>query len=67
MPIRASNARRRPHNVRVPLLQAVRRDLLGLRKSWEELDEPNWRKDEGDDSHWGTVEAFFDFIYGEFS
>jgi len=51
----------------VPLLQAVRRDLLGLRKSWEELDEPNWRKDEGDDSHWGTVEAFFDFIYGEFS
>jgi len=34
-----------------------RKALLGPRKSWQELDEPNWRKDEGDDSHWDTVEA----------
>jgi len=27
-----------------------------------DLNEPNWRKEEGDDSHWDTVEAFFDLF-----
>jgi len=50
-----------------PGLRKERKDLLGPRKTWEELDTPNWRKDEGDDSHWDTIEAFFDFIHSEFS
>jgi len=32
-----------------PRLARERKDLLGPRKTWEELDDPNWRKDEGDD------------------
>jgi len=39
---------------------------LDTRMSWEELDDPNWRTDEGDDSHWDTIEALFDPIYTEF-
>lgn len=49
-----------------PRLDRLRRDLLGPRKTWEELDTPNWRKGEGDDSHWVTIEAFFDHIFSEF-
>jgi len=50
-----------------PRFLKERRDLLVCPKTWEELDEPNWRKDEGDDSHWDTIESFFDFLYNEFS
>jgi len=46
-----------------PRFATDRANLLGTRKSWEELDKPNWRKDEGDDSHWDTIEAWFDFLY----
>jgi len=34
-------------------------------KSWEEIDAPNWRKEEGDDSYGDTIEAFL-FIYSQF-
>ena len=47
--------------------QKGRASLLGLRKTWEELDAPTWRKGEGDDSPWHTIEAFLDMIYSEFS
>jgi len=50
-----------------PRFEKERRELLGPRKTWESLDGKNRRKDEGDDSHWDTIEAFFDFIYNEFS
>jgi len=50
-----------------PRFRKERRDLLGVLSSWEDLDEPNWRKDKGDDSHWDTIEAFFDCIWSEFS
>jgi len=50
-----------------PRFRKERRELLGPRRTWEALDKPNWRKDEGDDSYWDTIEAFFDLIYSEFS
>jgi len=50
-----------------PQLDTIRKDLLGPRKTWEELDDPNWRKDDGDDSHWDTIEAFCDNIFSVFS
>jgi len=48
-----------------PLFAKERRNLLGTRATWEELDKPNWRKDEGDDSPWDNIEAWFDFLYQE--
>jgi len=50
-----------------PRFRNERKDLLGHRTGWEGLDDPNWRNDEGDDSHWDTIESFFDFIFSEFS
>jgi len=50
-----------------PRLGTLRGQLLGTRKTWEELDDPIWRKEEGDDSHWDAVEAFFDHIYAAFT
>jgi len=44
-----------------------RREILGPRRTRESLDEPNWRKEEGDDSEWDTIEGFLDFIYNQFS
>jgi len=38
-----------------PRFKNTGRNLLGPRRSWEELDKPNWRKEEGDDSHWDTI------------
>jgi len=49
-----------------PRFSTIRKKLLGSRKTWEELDDPLWRKEEGDDSHWDAVEAFFYHIYPEF-
>jgi len=49
------------------LFRKERKDPLGLRKSWEELEDPIGRKDEGDNSHWDTIEAIFDFVFCEFS
>jgi len=50
-----------------PRLDKERKDLLGPRKPWEELDLPNWRKNGREDSFYDTIEVFFDFIYSEFS
>jgi len=50
MPVRLSHPKRGTHYV--PL--------------WEELDTPNWRKEEEDDSPWDTIEAFFVAISPEF-
>ena len=61
-------AQNRSHIVfHCPRYHKERKDLLGARKAWEDLDEPNWRKEEGDDSHWDTIVSFFDFIFKEVS
>ena len=39
-----------------------RRELLGGRSSWEQLDAPDWRK-EGDDPPYCAIESFFDYLY----
>lgn len=41
----------------------MRKRLLGAKKSWPELDNPEWRK-EGDDSY-DAIESFFDYLYFE--
>jgi len=50
-----------------PRLLSQRKDLLGPHRSWEDLDDPNWRKEERDDSGWDTIEAFFGHVYTELS
>jgi len=45
----------------------MRKDLIGPQKALEELGRTQLEKNEGDDSYWDTIEAFFDFLYNEFS
>ena len=67
MSVRPPLTGRRTHRLHMPQARQTERDLLGPRKTWGELDAPNWRKGEGGNSHWDTIEAFFDHIYTEFS
>jgi len=39
-----------------------RKELLGPRHTWEELDSPNWKK-EGDDELHDTIELFSHFAF----
>jgi len=39
-----------------------RRELLGLKTSWEEIDAPDWRK-EGDEDPYYAIESFFSFLH----
>ncbi|KAF8416342.1 hypothetical protein EV426DRAFT_709397 [Tirmania nivea] len=31
--------------------------------TWEELDTPIWRKEEGEEEEWDAVEAYFAYLY----
>lgn len=39
-----------------------RRELLGLRRTWEELDHPAWAK-VGDEEPYDTIELFFHWLF----
>jgi len=41
----------------------MRSRLLGAKKTWVDIDSPDWRK-EGDDSY-NAIESFFDYLYFE--
>jgi len=41
----------------------MRDRLLRGKRTWEDLDKPDWRK-EGDDSY-DAIESFFDYLYFE--
>ncbi|KAF8415691.1 hypothetical protein EV426DRAFT_703858 [Tirmania nivea] len=40
-----------------------RRELIGNARTWEDLDTPIWRKEEGEEEEWDAVEAFFAYLY----
>ncbi|KAF8427706.1 hypothetical protein EV426DRAFT_682711 [Tirmania nivea] len=40
-----------------------RQELIGNIKTWEELDTPLWRKEEGEEKEWDAVEAYFAYLY----
>jgi len=42
----------------------MRRRLLVAKKTWPELDNPDWRK-EGDEDSYDAIESFFDYLYVE--
>lgn len=51
-----------------PKLKAQRSELLPTPPlTWEQLDHPIWRKYNGQDEPWDTVEAFFHYLYREIS
>jgi len=47
-----------------PRHASLRKRLLRAKKSWPELDNPDWRK-EGDDDSYDAIESFFDYLYFE--
>lgn len=55
----------RPHYFRLPTVQKGEKVSIRAPVVLGGLDKPSWRKDEGDDSDWDTVEAWFDFLYKE--
>jgi len=46
-----------------PLHNEIRNRLLRGKRTWEDLDKLDWRK-EGDDSY-DAIESFFDYLYFE--
>ncbi|KAF8417633.1 hypothetical protein EV426DRAFT_709632 [Tirmania nivea] len=40
-----------------------RQELIGDARTWEELDTPIWRKEEGEEEEWDAVEAYFAYLY----
>ncbi|KAF8416349.1 hypothetical protein EV426DRAFT_709408 [Tirmania nivea] len=40
-----------------------RQDLIGDASTWEGLDTPIWRKEEGEKEEWDAVEAYFAYLY----
>jgi len=42
----------------------MRSQLLRSKRSWEELDDPDWRK-EGDEDSYDAIESFFHYLYNE--
>ena len=49
-----------------PTFKDARREFLGARTEWGELDAPVWVK-EGENDAYDAIEAFFDFIYHQIS
>ncbi|KAF8421196.1 hypothetical protein EV426DRAFT_706818 [Tirmania nivea] len=40
-----------------------RQELIGDARTWEDLDAPIWRKEEGEEDEWDAVEAYFAYLY----
>ncbi|KAF8417934.1 hypothetical protein EV426DRAFT_681503 [Tirmania nivea] len=40
-----------------------RQELIGDARTWEDLDKPIWRKEEGEEEEWDAVEAYFAYLY----
>lgn len=49
-----------------PKYRTQRRELLGSKATWEEIDAPDWRK-EGDGEGYSAIEAFFSYLHSEIS
>ncbi|KAF8415770.1 hypothetical protein EV426DRAFT_706527 [Tirmania nivea] len=40
-----------------------RQELIRDARTWEDLDKPIWRKEEGEEEEWDAVEAYFAYLY----
>ncbi|KAF8418834.1 hypothetical protein EV426DRAFT_709034 [Tirmania nivea] len=40
-----------------------RQELIGNARTWEDLDTPIWRKEEGEAEEWDAVEMYFAYLY----
>ncbi|KAF8414594.1 hypothetical protein EV426DRAFT_722189 [Tirmania nivea] len=40
-----------------------RQELIEDARTWEDLDKPIWRKEEGEEEEWDAVEAYFAYLY----
>ncbi|KAF8427023.1 hypothetical protein EV426DRAFT_707262 [Tirmania nivea] len=47
----------------LPKHHQQRQELFGNARTWEDLDTPIWRKEEGEEEEWDAVEAYFAYLY----
>ncbi|KAF8416563.1 hypothetical protein EV426DRAFT_704388 [Tirmania nivea] len=40
-----------------------RQEFIGDARTWEDLDTPIWKKEEGEEEEWDAVEAYFAYLY----
>ncbi|KAF8417691.1 hypothetical protein EV426DRAFT_681953 [Tirmania nivea] len=40
-----------------------RQEFVGNARTWEDLDTPIWRREEGEEEEWDAVEAYFAYLY----
>ncbi|KAF8422241.1 hypothetical protein EV426DRAFT_706424 [Tirmania nivea] len=39
------------------------KSLSGMPRTWEDLDTPIWRREEGEEDEWDAVQAYFAYLY----
>ncbi|KAF8427051.1 hypothetical protein EV426DRAFT_707313 [Tirmania nivea] len=47
----------------IPHYHQQRQEFIGDARTWEDLDTPIWKKEEGEEEEWGAVEAYFAYLY----